>query len=57
MSGAIRKSDSNSLLIIDEFGKGTMTVDFFYFFTKFILKGGWIVFIGKLFKLLVRETD
>lgn len=31
MSGAIRKSDSNSLLIIDEFGKGTMTVNFVFY--------------------------
>jgi DNA mismatch repair ATPase MutS len=26
MSNAIRKSDANSLIIIDEFGKGTVTV-------------------------------
>lgn len=30
MSGAIRRSDGSSLLIIDEFGKGTMTVIKFF---------------------------
>lgn len=57
MSDAICKADSNSVIIIDEFGKGTMTVGLtcWTFIVCLVVLGGWIVPACKLFELLARE--
>jgi DNA mismatch repair ATPase MutS len=53
MSDAICKADSNSVIIIDEFGKGTMTVNLWLLIQSISTFLGSRTFaLGKLLELL-----